>query len=270
MRPTIENGAAHSAGRWLGLAAVAALGVSIAGCGSSGNDNGGDKGDERPLAEVARRSAAGRAIHLGETVTTEGVVTVGAGIFANNKLKIFFQDGTAGAMVFHRTAADVDAFQRGDRLRVSGVVLQEDPVPNKNAARGTVLVDITDGDWTVLAVNRPQPPPGTTTLAAVDVTAVGTVVRVTGLRKVEGEWPTAGSRSTEVRITDDAGATVMTLRLQRNTITEELAAKLETIGDDGFFDVDAIVVQDDLDENGSLLGGFELWIRGTGDLRAAG
>ena len=53
------------------------------------------------------RGADGVALHLGEQVIIEGVVTVDAGIFANNKLKVFAQDGGAAIMIFHENSADV-------------------------------------------------------------------------------------------------------------------------------------------------------------------
>src|SRR5574341_125944 len=41
------------------------------------------------VADAVARDADGVAVRLGQTVTIEGVVTVSAGIFANNKLKVF-------------------------------------------------------------------------------------------------------------------------------------------------------------------------------------
>ncbi len=55
-----------------------------------------------PVGEVVARDDNGVAVHLGEMVTTEGVLTVSAGIFANNKLKVFAQEGSAGVMVYQR------------------------------------------------------------------------------------------------------------------------------------------------------------------------
>jgi hypothetical protein len=47
------------------------------------------------------------------------VVTVPAGAFANNKLKVFIQSGASGIMVSHQTSAAVEAFQVGERLRAT-------------------------------------------------------------------------------------------------------------------------------------------------------
>lgn len=255
---------------WARGAAAVGLAIAAACGGDGGSGSGDDAGSASSVPEIVEREPDGVAVRLGDVVTTEGVATVSAGIFSNNKLKIFIQDGGAGVMVYHEAAAEVDAFAQGDLIQVTGVVGQEDPLPDNNVARGTILVDITGGEWTVVDVDQDQPSPQVTTLAGIGVADVGTVVRVRGLSKFDGDWPAAGSRSTEVRVSDDGGAIMVTLRLQRNTITEALANELEAIGDDGLFDVDAIVVQDDLDDDGSLLGGFELWIRGTGDIRATG
>ena len=81
------------------------------------------KGGARFFASVAR-NPDGSAVHLGERITTEGIVTVDAATFANSKLKVFVQDGGAGIMVYHQTSAAVDAFRKGQRLRVTGTIGQ--------------------------------------------------------------------------------------------------------------------------------------------------
>ena len=227
--------------------------------------------DQLPISDVVARNAAGVAVHLGETVTTEGVLTVSAGIFANNKLKVFAQEGVAGVMVYHETSSQVPAFQAGNRLRVHGVVRQQDPTSDSNRAIGTVIVDVTHGSWHVLSSNNPQPSPQQVTLQTLKTDGTrytGAVVRVADVRKATGNWPKVGDKSTQVTVSDDGGVTQIILRFQRNTITEPLAAKLDAIGD-GPFTLSGIVVQDDTDDNGTLLDGFEIWVRGANDVEAA-
>jgi hypothetical protein len=220
------------------------------------------------IAEAAARNADGIALHLGQTVTTEGVVTVAAGLLANNKLKIFIQDGTAGIMVYDQSSADVDAFQPGQRLRVTGVIRQQDPTSDNNPATGTVAVDITGGVSTVLSSGNPIPDPQPVTLAVLNASGApytGSLVRVQGVQKISGNWPTLGSQSTQVTISDDGGATTLVLRLQRFTITSELVQALNAIGN-GSFTLTGIVVQNDLTDDGKLLSGFEIWERGAQDV----
>jgi len=220
------------------------------------------------IEEVVRRDALGNAVHLSQVVTTEGVLTGAAGLFANNKLKVFAQDGGYGVMVYHQSSADVSAYAQGDRLRVTGVVQQKDATSPDNPSLGTVIVDITDGASTRLSGDNPLPAPTTLTVAAIvagGIPHVGTLVRVDGLRKVAGDWPLVGSRSTQVSVSDDEGASVIGVRFQRNTITSALVQALDQIGD-GEFSLIGVLLQNDEDNNGSLLGGMEIWPRGVEDV----
>ena len=239
---------------------VAAVDAGLSGC-----PNGAE-----PIADVVARDAQGVALRLGETVTTEGVVTVDAGTFANSKLKIFIQDDAAAVMVYHQTSSQVDAFVAGQRLRVTGVVRQFDPTAGAEGRNeGTVLVDVTAGAATVLSDGNPLPEPLPATLADLNgaggLARTGMLLRVTELQKVGGEWPKVGDRSSQVTVGDASGGGDHVMRFQRLTITAELDALLAGIGD-GPFDATVIVVQDDPDPEDGLLDGFELWPRGAGDI----
>jgi hypothetical protein len=226
---------------------------------SGGGDNG--------IADAVARAADGSAAHLGEQRTVEGVVSVAAGVFANNKLKVFLQEADSGILLYHETSADAEAFAVGDRVRATGIIRQMDPTSDSNPATGTVHLDISDGSAAILSQGNGLPEPQVVTLAelaAGGAALTGELVRVAAVAKVDGEWPALGSRSTQVTISDDAGSTNLILRLQRNTITAGLVAELEAI-DDAAFTLTAIVVQDDPDglpyDNG-----FELWLRGADDV----
>lgn len=250
-------------GSRMGLVLVA--GLFAAGCGGDSGGNGG--GGELDVGEVIARDAAGVALRLGETVTVEAIATVDAERFANSKLKQFIQNDDDGVMVFHATSADVDAHVEGDRLRVTGVVGQADPTSDNNRAKGTVLVDVTDGSVELVSRGNPAPQPIAATLAQIAGAGagwVGTLAGVADVRKTAGTWPTS-SRSAEVTISDDGGATTMILRLQRNTIDAALIDELTAIGD-GVFDLVGIVVQDDTNDDGDLLDGHEIWLRGAQDV----
>lgn len=219
------------------------------------------------IADTTARDARGVALRLGQTVTTEGIVTVAAGVFANAKLKIFLQADAAGIMVYHQTSAGVPAFQAGQRLRVTGVIRQADPSGGDNPTSGTVLVDVTAGLWTVLDDDNPLPP--AISMSIADIEANGTVltgalVRLSGLRKTGGQWPKLGDKSTDVTVGDDDGRT-LPMRFQRATITPELVDTLAAIGA-GPFDATAVLVQDDPNPDGTRLGGFQLWPRGAADI----
>ncbi len=222
------------------------------------------------IAEAVTRNAHGIAAHLGQTITTQGVVTVAAGLLANNKLKIFIQDGDAGIMVYDQSSANVPAFQPGQLLQATGVIIQQDPTSDNNPATGTIAVDITSGTWTVLSDGNPLPDPQPVTLATLNATGTvytGSLVRVTGVRKVSGNWPTVGSKTTQVTISDDGGTTTVVLQMQRFTITPDLVQALTAIGN-GPFTLTGIVVQDDTSGSGTLLSGFEIWERGAQDVAA--
>jgi hypothetical protein len=222
-----------------------------------------------PIAAAIARDADGVALHLNETITTDGIVTVSAGVFANNKLKVFMQDGPDGIMVYHQSSADVDAFQAGDRLRATGVIVQKDPNPDANPANGTVGVDLTGGSWTVISSGNPIPTPRAVDLATLEAMGndyTGSLVQIADLQKVAGTWPALGSKSTQVTVSDDGGTTTAILRLQKNTITQAMVDKLDAIGD-GTFELVAIVVQDDPSSDGTLLAGYEVWVRGADDIQ---
>lgn len=237
-------------------------------CFACGGNGSGVASDEvLSIAEVIARDAQGVALRLGESVTTEGVATVDAPVFANNKLKLFLQDGSDGVMVLHATSAGVPSFVEGDRLRVTGRLRQADPTSDANRAEGTVMVDITEGSFELVETGEPVPAPVPLSLAQVVPAGerwVGTLVRIAGVRRVSGAWPTAGSRSAEVVVTDDGINTVI-VRMQRNTIDVALADRVAAIGD-APFDLTGIVVQDDTDNNGTWFGGHEIWIRGVKDI----
>jgi hypothetical protein len=222
-----------------------------------------------PIAQAIERDGNGVALHGGETLTTEGVATVAAGVLQNNKLKIFLQDGAAGIEVFNANAGAFPViFQAGDRLRVSGVITQDPDPTSSNRALGTVTVSIGNTSWTRISQGNPLPEPILTDLTALLAPGnpyTGSVVRVNDVHKVAGQWPVAGQQTTQVTIGDTTGATIV-LRFQRNTIsTPELPNKLAAIGN-AAFDLVSIATQDDPDGSPPYLSGYELWIRGADDV----
>ncbi|MFN8625369.1 MAG: hypothetical protein U0587_05235 [Candidatus Binatia bacterium] len=224
-------------------------------------------GGPLPVADAVARDGNGVAIRLNQTVTTEGVVTVSAGVLANNKLKVFLQSDGAGIEVYDQTAAHVPPgdFEAAQRCRVTGVIRQADPA-GEDVLAGTVMVDVSAGSWTVLSAGNPLPVPQTATLHDVKVKGIpyaGVLVRVAHVQKVSGTWPVLGSKTTSVTISDDGGTTQLPLRFQRNTITVDLANKLKNIGN-APFNVAGIAVQNALD--GNLSANFEIWVRGADDI----
>jgi hypothetical protein len=224
-------------------------------------------GGSLTVAQAVARYSNGAAIQLNQTVTTEGVVTVSAGVLANNKLKIFLQSGGAGIEVYDQTSAHVPPgeFEQTQRCRVTGVVRQADPA-GENVLTGTVMVDVSAGSWAVLSAGNPLPVPQTTTLHDLMVNGipyVGVLVHVAHVQKVAGNWPVFGDKTTSVTISDDGGTTQLPLRFQKNSITLELVNKLKTIGN-GAFNLVGIAVQNAVD--GNLLGNFEIWVRGAEDI----
>lgn len=220
------------------------------------------------VAEAVARDSHGVALRLNQTVTTDGIVTVAAGVFANKKLKIFIQSGTAGVMVYHQDAGSVSrVFQPGDWIRVTGKIVQTDP-GGESVLTGTVMVDISAGFWTLLSSGNPVPAPQATILSQITANGtayVGTLVSLAHVQKVAGAWPLLGSQSTSVTVSDDGGTTPLTLRFQKNTISQQLVNKLNSIGT-GTFGLVGIAVQNAPSATGDLLSDFEVWMRGAEDI----
>lgn len=220
------------------------------------------------IAAAIARDAHGVALQLNQTVTTEGIVTVSAGILANNKLKIFMQDGAAGIQVYHQSSADVPAFAAGDDLRVTGVIRQQDPTSDAVPLTGTVMIDVSAGSWQVLSSGNALPTPVPVTLGGLvtgGTAYTGSLVHVGNVAKASGNWPILGAKSTSVPISDDGGITQLTLRLQKNTITTDMVNTLSAIGADAF-ELTGIAVQNDTDGDPDLLNAFEIWVRGSDDI----
>jgi len=260
--------------RILTILALSCLGLLLTACGMGGG-GGSDPATATPesattltLAEASFEDAGGTAAYLNRTVTTEGIVTVEPGVLANNKLKVFIQDGGAGIMVYHENSGAVNAadFAVGNRVRVTGTVRQADPSSGNNAAVGTPLIDISGGSWSVVSAGNDLPAPRVVTLnelAANGNDYDGTLVNAIEVHKVAGSWPVVGDQSKSVTVSD--GTANLTLRFQKNTITAEMAARLAAIGN-GAFHLVAIATQDDTNGDGDLLDGFQLWVRGVDDI----
>jgi hypothetical protein len=252
----------------LGLGLLCTGLLSGCGGGSSTDQPAAEGAVTLTVAQAGEQDASGNAVHLGQAVTTEGVVTVSAGVLANNKLKVFIQGSPEGIMVFHEDSSKVNAadFQAGNRVEVTGVIRQADPAGGGNAATGTVLIDISDGSWRVVSAGNALPSPTPVTLAQLVANGnayEGTLVNVLNVQKVAGNWPAAGAQSTSVTVND--GTAALTLRFQKNTIDAAMAAELAAIGN-GPFHLEAIVVQSDTSGDATLLDGFELWVREADDI----
>jgi len=223
------------------------------------------QGSAIAIRDAVARDSQGQAIRSGQTVTTEGIVTVAAGLLANNRLKIFAQESGAGILVYAPSAASMPAFQVGDRLRVTGVVGQLDTT--EGVQNGTVFVDISVGSWAVLSSGNALPSPQAVQLTDI-VTGgppyVGTLVSLTDVGKMAGSWPVLGSKSTSVTVSDDGGTSQLPLRFQKNTISPALVNELSSIAS-GPFNLVGIVVQNAPSTN-DLLTGFEIWVRGAEDV----
>ena len=132
---------------------------------------------------------------------------------------------------------------------------------------GTVFIDISSGSWAVLSSGNALPAPQAVQLADIvtgGASYVGTLVGVTGVRKVAGNWPVVGSKSTSVTVSDDGGASQLPLRFQKNTISPALVNELSSIAS-GPFNLVGIIVQN-APSTSVLLTGFEIWVRGAEDV----
>jgi diguanylate cyclase (GGDEF)-like protein/PAS domain S-box-containing protein len=73
------------------------------------------------ITEAIRTTTTGAAVHERQTVTVQGVASVGTGIFYGVRpQKIFIQDDAAGLALFSRDA--MPAVRAGDRVRATGTI----------------------------------------------------------------------------------------------------------------------------------------------------
>ena len=220
------------------------------------------------VAEAVARDADGKALHLDRPSPRKGWSPSPRVSWPTTSSRSSSRTATPGSWCTHQSSADVDAFQPGQRLRVTGVIRQQDPTSDSNPATGTVAVDITTGSWTVLSDGNPLPDPQPVTLATLNASGTnytGSLVRVHACRKSPATGPRSAARARRSRSATTRAPPPWCCASNASPSRRSSCKKLNAIGN-GAFTLTGIVVQDDDTDDGTLLSGFEIWERGADDV----
>jgi hypothetical protein len=121
-----------------------------------------------PIANIQDSTA----YYNGQTVTIQGIVTIGVGTTHNLRTNVFIQDGSnRGMMLFdyNITSAYQNDLVRGNELRVTGVVDEYNGV-----------TELTDFSYQVISTGNPEPTPVYLELNQYLNSWEGTLVRLVG------------------------------------------------------------------------------------------
>jgi hypothetical protein len=202
------------------------------------------------LAELGAEDAGGTALHLDETVTAEGIVTVASGVLFDQKFEVFIQDSTGALMLLNESPSPGLAVSPGDLVRVTGAIAQTDS--SGQPLDGTVRISFS-GALEVLRSGLGVPSPQVVTIADyLDTPGAyeGELIRINNANKSSGAWPAVGTKG-NIYITDFTSSSVK-LQIQKNANTANLTGTANP------FDVVGIAVQ-----NGAS---WEVWIRSADDI----
>ncbi|MCF7913453.1 MAG: hypothetical protein K9M99_13075 [Candidatus Cloacimonetes bacterium] len=112
------------------------------------------------------------SVYNGESVTVQGVITIGAGVTNDNLLNAFIQDNSGkGIMLFAYdiTPAYQNDLIRGNSLQVSGIVDEYNGV-----------TELKDFSYSVISTGNPEPSPTILDMGENNNLYEGTLVQVTG------------------------------------------------------------------------------------------
>jgi hypothetical protein len=166
-----------------------------------------------PIAVVRAADAWGAPRYEGAPVRVMGRVTVDSGTFNRTQTEIFIEDETGGVRIFELRLPP-QVISRGDRVVVTGRV---------KSFHGLLELDITNPlpvppfpspfGIRVLSHSDAEPIPRLARIADVGEALEGRLVRIEGVRIVQGSIPQIGSAN--LLITDGTGMT--TLRILGST-----------------------------------------------------
>lgn len=133
------------------------------------------------------------SVYDGQTVTIQGIVTIGAGVTHNIQLNVFIQDeSNRGLMLYNSniTANHTQNLVRGNELLVTGVVTEYNNI-----------TELTSFTYQVLSTGNPEPTPVYIDLSQYLTGYEGTLVRAVG--EISDRWSAGGG--TNIIIEDQAG-----------------------------------------------------------------
>ncbi len=166
-----------------------------------------------PIRALRAVDAWGLPRFEGALARIRGIVTVGSGMFSRSQTEVFVEDETGGIRVFELRAQS-RSVSIGDHVLVTGRV---------KSFHGTLELDITNplpippfpSPFGIRVLDRSEdaPRPRPARIREIGEALEGQLVRIEGVRIVQGTIPSSGSAN--LRITDGTGTT--TLRILGTT-----------------------------------------------------
>jgi beta-lactamase superfamily II metal-dependent hydrolase len=166
-----------------------------------------------PIRALRAVDAWGLPRFEGALARIRGIVTVGSGTFSRSQTEVFVEDETGGIRIFELRAQS-RLVSLGDHVLVTGRV---------KSSQGTLELDITNPlpvppfpspfGIRVLSRSEEAPRPRPVRLRDIGEALEGQLVRIEGVRILQGAIPPSGSAN--LRITDGTGTT--TLRIVGTT-----------------------------------------------------
>lgn len=159
-----------------------------------------------PITNVRVNDADGLLIPRRFDVRVEGDITVEPGVFNSFVSQLYLEDATGGINVFDRQILPI---ARGDRVAFTGRLEQ---------FSGQTQVNISQpvGNYGFSNLGSgPDPVPTVVTVAGVDESLEGQLIRIDGVTVFAGAIPESGNGN--VTITDDGGVSLLTLRVDGDT-----------------------------------------------------
>jgi len=165
-------------------------------------------------------------VHLGETVSVEGIATIGTDVMVSGRyLKFHIQDDTAGIYLFADTQATVASegydgstflglnIYQGNRVGIAGTIGEHDGMVE--------FYPLSGNEISVTGYGLPLPVPqvfdSVDDLYASGTTYVGSLVRVNGVRLMEGEWPPYGEKAKGLELQGPADVNVLYMNIYQGT-----------------------------------------------------
>lgn len=166
-----------------------------------------------PISAVHPVDANGVLLYDGYDVRVRGVATAETGIFSATNLDVYIQDATGGVNIFQFGLTGGFTITRGNDYTVVGTVDQ---------FNGKAEV-ITQDYNTDIVDNGPGTLPGSVVMTIAQFLAnpetyEGMLIAIQDVTNTGGgdPWPAAGSNA-NVQISDDGGASLLTLRIDSDT-----------------------------------------------------
>ena len=159
-----------------------------------------------PIATLRSNDADGVLIPKRFGVRVEGTITAEPGIFSDVVTLAFVQDASGGLQIFDNDLLD---FVRGDTVQFVGKMEQFGGLTEINTAE-----ECSNLGHTVLASGI-APEPQVVTVAEVDETIEGRLIRINGVTVIDGVIPELDSGT--LTITDDGGVSTLDLRIDGDT-----------------------------------------------------